>query len=150
MEYFELLALTLILARLAWLDLRTLKLPDVYTLPLIGAGLVLAGSSNGIGLTNAFIGSLAGFALFWAVGHYYYNRTGHEGLGLGDAKLFSASGAWLGFALLPYVLLLATMAGLMFALIPRSSDTRQIAFGPWLALAFWLVWVSVHFGAIYR
>jgi general secretion pathway protein O len=147
--YFELLVLSLILMRLAWLDLRTLRLPDVYTLPLIAAGLVLAALGDGIGLHNALIGSLAGFGLFWALGQYYFSRTGQEGLGLGDAKLFAASGAWLGYALLPYVLLLATLAGLAFAVLRRSFENRQIAFGPWLALGFWLVWVSLHFGIMF-
>ncbi|MCX7560517.1 A24 family peptidase [Sulfitobacter sp. F26204] len=135
----------MILMRLVWLDLRTYRLPDIYTLPLMVAGLVLAAGVDGIGLINALTGCLIGFALFWAVGHFYYRRTGQEGLGLGDAKLFSACGAWLGVGWLPYVLLVATVGGLIIALIRKPTTNRQIAFGPWLAIGFWLVWVRVHF-----
>ena len=63
-----------------------------------------------------------------------------EGLGLGDAKLFAASGTWLGLPLLPYVLLIAALGGLAWALIARAQG--RLAFGPWIALGFWCVWLA--------
>lgn len=137
--------MTFVLARLSWIDLRTFRLPDVYTLPLILAGLILATEDKGIGLPASLLGCLLGFALFWAVGQYYFWRTGQEGLGLGDAKLFAASGAWLGPAALPYVLLIAALGGLVFLRMRKNAVRREIAFGPWLALGFWLVWIAEHF-----
>ncbi|GAA6178059.1 prepilin peptidase [Sulfitobacter pacificus] len=137
--------MTFVLARLSWIDLRTFRLPDVYTLPLILAGLILATGDKGIGLPASLLGCLLGFALFWAVGQYYFWRTGQEGLGLGDAKLFAASGAWLGPAALPYVLLIAALGGLVFLWMRKNAVRREIAFGPWLALGFWLVWIAEHF-----
>lgn len=114
-------------------------------MPLILAGLILATGDKGIGLPASLLGCLLGFALFWAVGQYYFWRTGQEGLGLGDAKLFAASGAWLGPAALPYVLLIAALGGLVFLRMRKNAVRREIAFGPWLALGFWLVWIAEHF-----
>ncbi|MFC6589480.1 prepilin peptidase [Sulfitobacter pacificus] len=114
LTYIQAIVLTFVLARLSWIDLRTFRLPDVYTLPLILAGLILATGDKGIGLPASLLGCLLGFALFWVVGQYYFWRTGQEGLGLGDAKLFAASGAWLGPAALPYVLLIAALGGWCF------------------------------------
>lgn len=145
MIYIQAIVLTFVLARLSWIDLRTFRLPDVYTLPLILAGLILATGDKGIGLPASLLGCLLGFALFWAVGQYYFWRTGQEGLGLGDAKLFAASGAWLGPAALPYVLLIAALGGLVFLRMRKNAVRREIAFGPWLALGFWLVWIAEHF-----
>ena len=136
------LGLTLALLRLSWIDLHSYRLPDVWTLPLIAAGLALSATGIGPPLSASIIGGAVGFAGFWAIGLVYHNRTGTEGLGLGDAKLFAACGTWLGFALLPYVLLIAALSALLFALLRKSKGARQIAFGPWLALGFWLVWLG--------
>ena len=84
---------------------------------------------------------MTGFGLFWAIGQFYFVRHGQEGLGLGDAKLFAASGSWLGVGLLPYVLLVASLGGLVYALLTRRNPDRRVAFGPWLACAFMVVWI---------
>ncbi len=63
---------------------------------------------------------------------------GRVGLGLGDAKLLAAGGAWLGVALLPDVLLVSALAGLCWAVGRRRS---RIAFGPFLAGGIWVVWL---------
>jgi leader peptidase (prepilin peptidase)/N-methyltransferase len=137
------LALLLTLARLVWIDLHSLRLPDIYTLPLIAAGLAIAPFHEGVTVAASLIGATIGFGLFWAIGEIYFRRHGTEGLGLGDAKLFAASGSWLGYALLPQVLLVASLGGLIFALLAKRDGKRQIAFGPWLALGFALVWLKV-------
>ncbi|MFA8386246.1 MAG: A24 family peptidase [Pelagibaca sp.] len=138
-------ALTLVLLRLSWIDLVSFRLPDVWTLPLIAAGLGLAMTGIGTTVTASAIGGLSGFALFWAIGAAYHRRTGRDGLGLGDAKLFAASGTWLGYAALPYVLLIAALGALVFATLTQRMPSRQLAFGPWLALGFWLVWIEFQF-----
>lgn len=140
--------LAAVLARLAWVDLRTFRLPDIYTLPLIGAGLVLALVTDRISVGASVAGALTGFGLFWAIGHFYFSRHGQEGLGLGDAKLFAASGSWLGVWLLPYVLLVASLGGLAFALMTRRNPERNVAFGPWLAFAFMTVWILSVAGVV--
>lgn len=140
---FMTLLLTIVLFRLAIIDVETLRLPDVYTLPLIAVGLPISLLDGGIGLVMSLAGGIIGFALFGVIGHYYFKQTGTEGLGLGDAKLFAASGTWLGPMALPYVLLVAAGGGLASALwrkTKRESTQREIAFGPWLAFGFWSVW----------
>lgn len=140
--------LAAVLARLAWVDLRTFRLPDIFTLPLIGAGLVLALVTDRISVGASVAGALTGFGLFWAIGHFYFSRHRQEGLGLGDAKLFAASGSWLGVWLLPYVLLVASLGGLAFALMTRRNPERKVAFGPWLAFAFMTVWIVSVAGVV--
>lgn len=138
--------LTLILLRLSWIDLQTFRLPDLLTLPLAAMGLILALAGVGPDVVSSVIGGLVGYALFWGIGVAYYWRTGVDGLGQGDAKLFGAAGTWVGYALLPHVLLVAALGGLIFALATRKTKPVAIAFGPWIALGFWLIWVAQVFG----
>ena len=129
--------LTLLLLAIAWADLRTMRIPDSLNALLAASGLALA--ALGERPWDHVIGAVAGYALFWAIGEAYFRRTGREGLGLGDAKLFGAAGAWLGWQALPFVLLIAALAGLAAALLQRRSE---LAFGPWLALGLWAMWVA--------
>ncbi|KIN71052.1 prepilin peptidase [Sulfitobacter guttiformis] len=142
MTFFITAILILILARLIWIDLEQLRLPDHYTIPLVVAGLAISAPDGGVALLSSAIGGAGGFALFWLIGHYYFTRHGTEGLGLGDAKLFAASGTWLGALLLPQVLLVASLGGLAFALCRRGGVRKPLAFGPWLALGFITVWLK--------
>jgi leader peptidase (prepilin peptidase)/N-methyltransferase len=143
------LMLAAVLARVTWIDFKTFRLPDFYTLPLIGAGLVIAPFEGGTTLPLSMLGGALGFTVFWAIGSVYFARLGTEALGLGDAKLFAASGTWLGAYFLPQVLLIASVTGLAFALIfargKAAADSRRIAFGPWLALGFLTVWLKAVF-----
>ncbi len=140
------LALTAVLfpmlAALCVIDLREHRLPDTLTLPLIALGLVLAVVGAGVAPRDAALGALAGFAVFWALGEVYYRRRGVDGLGLGDAKLLAAAGAWLGWRALPLLVLAAALGALAAALAARRSADRQIAFGPWLAAGFALLWLA--------
>ena len=81
-----------------------------------------------------------------AIGLAYRRLRGREGIGLGDAKLFAAAGAWLSWTGLPSVLLLAAAAGLAGHLLAarltgRRLKGRELPFGPYLARALWLVWL---------
>lgn len=152
------LSLAVVLIRLAWIDLHSFRLPDIYTVPLIAAGLALSEIEGGVGLLQSTLGGAIGFGLFWLIGYLHYQRRGVEGLGLGDAKLFAASGTWLGVAMLPHVLLVASLGGLLFAALRRGhasgshdgdqSGSGRIAFGPWLALGFFAIWVGRGLGWI--
>ena len=136
------IALALVLVRLSWIDFKIFRLPDLYTLPLIAAGFCIALTTDGIGLTASLIGGGVGYALFWAVGYFYFQHHQNEGLGLGDAKLFAASGTWLGYAQLPYVLMVASFTGLLVAVFVRRHSVSKIAFGPWLCLGFFTIWIA--------
>jgi leader peptidase (prepilin peptidase)/N-methyltransferase len=92
------------------------------------------------------VGAFAGFAAFALIGFTYRRLRGREGLGLGDAKLLAAAGAWLGWQALPGVVLIGALSALALALAGAAGGgklivTTQIAFGSHLALAFWLVWL---------
>ncbi len=129
--------LTLALGAIALIDARTQRIPDRLSLPLIASGLVWSALAEQPLLSHA-IGAAAGYAALAGFGWLFFRLRSHEGLGLGDAKLFAAGGAWLGWQPLPLVLLVAALGGLGYALV---SARRRIAFGPWLAIAIWLVWV---------
>lgn len=128
-------------AMLAWItcsDLKSFRIPDCASLPLIASGLALSLMPGGIEVTEALIGAAVGYGVFAALGAVYFRRTGQDGLGLGDAKLLAAAGGWLGWRDLPALVASAAVAALVFALLTRQ---RRLAFGPWLAAAFWVLWI---------
>lgn len=137
--------LTVLLAAIGWIDARTLRIPDMLSLPLVGLGFGWSALRPDLWVPGHLIGAVAGYSALALIGEVYFRRRGIEGLGLGDAKLFAAAGAWLGWQALPQVLLIAALSGLVFAMVRRASGgpkAAQMAFGPWLALGFWLVWMG--------
>jgi leader peptidase (prepilin peptidase) / N-methyltransferase len=140
------LALGWTLLALAAIDLRHYLLPDVLTLALIPAGLAVALALDPALLPAHLLGALLGFATFVVIGQVYRRLRGRDGLGLGDAKLLAAAGAWLGWAALPSVVAIGAVLALALALAQalggaKLALTGKLAFGPHLALAFWLVWL---------
>jgi leader peptidase (prepilin peptidase) / N-methyltransferase len=134
------------LLTLAAIDQRHFLLPDILTLPLIPAGLLVAFALDPALVVSHLVGALAGFAAFAAIAFVYRRLRRREGLGLGDAKLLAAAGAWLGWQALPGLVVIAAVCALAVALAravtgDRLSATTRIAFGSYLALAFWLVWL---------
>lgn len=129
-----------------WIDLLHMRLPDAITLPLVPAGLAACLALRPEAVLDHAVGAAIGYAALRGVAIGYRRLRGRDGLGAGDAKLFAASGAWLGWEALPTVLLGAVLAGLMVALLLRLSGRAigrgtAIPFGPGLALATWLVWL---------
>lgn len=104
-----------LLLALAVLDARHFWLPDALTLPLAFFGLTMGAYSTAAMLGDRAIGALAGYGVMVAITFGYRAWRGREGLGLGDAKLLGAIGAWTGWQLLPLVLLLASAGGLVWA-----------------------------------
>ena len=134
--------LTATLGLIAIIDMRTLRIPDYLSLPLIGVGILTAWGLPLLPLHHHLVGAVVGYSVFAVIGHWYFSRTGAEGLGLGDAKLFAAAGAWVGWQALPMVLLIATVSGLAFvSFVGRNGRSNAVAFGPWLAVGFWAVWI---------
>ncbi len=140
-----LVALLLALTRI---DLRERRLPDRLTLSLALLGLGLAALRVGGVPTAEITGALAGFSVFWALGEVHHRVRGQEGLGLGDAKLLGAAGAWLGWRALAPLVLIAALGALAWASLQvvgrgakRGSGLRELAFGPWLALGLMLLWL---------
>jgi leader peptidase (prepilin peptidase)/N-methyltransferase len=140
------LALGWTLLALAAIDLRHYLLPDALTLPLIAAGLAVAWLIEPARLGDHALGAAAGFIGFTVIAWLYRRLREREGLGRGDAKLLGAGGAWLGWQALPSVVALAAVVALAVALAgtllgAKLGATTKIAFGPYLALAIWLVWL---------
>ena len=131
------------LFRLAAIDLRTFRLPDRLTLPLAAAGLAWSAWVAGGWPVMAIAGAAAGYGCFALLGWIHHRRRGVEGLGLGDAKLLAAGGAWLGAGALPWVVLLAACGALAAAVAMRRGGGR-LAFGPWLALAIAACWAHAR------
>lgn len=131
---------------LGWIDWRHTILPDVLTLPLIPLGLAVAATLEPENLLDALFGVAAGFFGLWLVAWGYRRMRGREGLGLGDAKLLAAAGAWVGASGLPSVLAGAALGGLaatggMMLAGRRLDRYSALPFGPFLAGAAWLVWL---------
>jgi leader peptidase (prepilin peptidase)/N-methyltransferase len=134
------------LLALGWIDIRRWLLPDVLTLPLVITGLAAGAAFDPEQLTERALGAALGYLGLRAVALAYRALRGREGLGHGDAKLLAASGAWVGAMALPQVVLgaavsaLIAAAGLRFAGVKLSAGSA-LPFGPFLALATWLVWL---------
>ena len=134
------------LLALGCIDLRCWLLPDALTLPLVVAGLFAALWLDPASLTNAALGAALGYLGLRLVAAIYRGLRGSDGVGEGDAKLLAAAGAWLGAAALPQVILLAASAALAVALGLRLVGIRlgprsPVPFGPFLALATWVLWL---------
>ncbi len=134
------------LVLLATLDLKHFWLPDLLTYGLAALGLVASCLPDGLGLGAALAGGLVGFCALWIVGAAFRRIRGIDALGGGDPKLFGAIGVWTGWAALPSILLLASTAGIAFAVIQywgKGGPNRKtrIAFGACLAVAAWPIWM---------
>jgi leader peptidase (prepilin peptidase)/N-methyltransferase len=130
------------LIALTFIDFDTQLLPDNITLPLLWLGLVanVAGfSPAGASLRDAVIGTVAGYLALWSVYWIFKLVRGKEGMGYGDFKLLAALGAWLGWQMLPLIVLLSSVIGaaIGIALVVFKGRDHQIplAFGPYLAIA---------------
>jgi prepilin signal peptidase PulO-like enzyme (type II secretory pathway) len=100
---------------LSWMDFHTLKLPDELTLSLLWLGLGFNAFKIWVVPQEAILGSITGYLAFWSVSRAYLGLRKKPGLGLGDAKLLAAIGAWLGWKILPEIVLLATLLNLLWA-----------------------------------
>jgi len=136
---FGALIFTWAMIALAFIDLDTFYLPDSITLPLLWAGLLFNTGATFTDLRSAVIGAAAGYLALWSVFWAYRLATGKEGMGYGDFKLLAAIGAWLGWKMLPLVILLSSAVGAVIgiALIVFAKHGREkpIPFGPYLAIA---------------
>ena len=124
---------------LAFIDLDTQLLPDSLSLPLLWLGLAFNLRATYVPLPDAVIGAMAGYLSLWSVYWLFKLITGKEGMGHGDFKLLAAIGAWLGWQMLPFTILLASLAGaaVCIGLIAtrRLARSTPIPFGPYLAIA---------------
>ena len=134
------------LIALTFIDADTTLLPDDITLPLLWMGLLInvGGAFTDIG--SATLGAVGGYLVLWSVYWAFKLLTGKEGMGYGDFKLLAAIGAWLGWQLLPLVILLSaavgTVVGIAGIILKGRDKGAKLPFGPYLAAAGFiaLVW----------
>lgn len=136
------LLLTSFLVALAGIDLDHQLLPDDLTLPLLWIGLLLSLTDVFTGPTASIIGAVAGYLSLWSVYQLFLLLTGKEGMGFGDFKLMAALGAWLGWEMLPLIIVLSSLLGAVTGLslmaLRRHQKGSPMPFGPFIAAAGWI------------
>jgi leader peptidase (prepilin peptidase) / N-methyltransferase len=140
------LALSWCLISLAAIDIDTQLLPDAITLPLLWLGIIVNYFGVFVSLEESVLGAIFGYLSLWTVFWGFKLATGKDGMGYGDFKLLAVLGAWLGWHVLPVVIIVSSVVGacvgvsmMLFAAHDRS---KPIPFGPYLAAAGWiaLIW----------
>jgi leader peptidase (prepilin peptidase)/N-methyltransferase len=124
---------------MSFIDLDTQLLPDELTLPLMWLGLLINLDGTFVPLRDAVIGAAAGYVFLWSVYWMFFAVTGKEGIGYGDFKLLAALGAWMGWMMLPLIVLFSSVVGgtvgLLMIALKRHHRDSPIPFGPFLATA---------------
>jgi leader peptidase (prepilin peptidase)/N-methyltransferase len=127
------------LLALTCIDFDTQLLPDDLTLPLLWAGLIVNLWGMFVPISSAVIGAVAGYLSLWTIYWLFKLIRGKEGMGFGDFKLLAALGAWLGWQMLPVIVLLSSVVGTVIGvslIVFKGRDHNvPLAFGPYLAIA---------------
>ncbi|MDH5423663.1 MAG: A24 family peptidase [Gammaproteobacteria bacterium] len=140
------LILTWSLVAMSVIDLQKLILPDDITLPVLWLGLLLSLFSIFVDPANSITGAIAGYMILWSVYQLFKLVTGKEGMGYGDFKLLALFGAWLGWEVLPLIIILSSASGAIIGIVmivfKKHKRDIPIPFGPYLAIAGWitLIW----------
>ncbi len=141
--------LTWALIAISVIDIDHQIIPDSISLPLIWMGLFLGlfypvadADVLFVDPKAGIIGALAGYLSLWCIYQLFRVITGKEGMGYGDFKLLAVLGAWLGWQMLPLVILLsavvAATVGIAMIVLRRHDRNVPIPFGPYLAAAGWI------------
>ncbi|KZK65831.1 methyltransferase [Shewanella baltica] len=134
--------LTFVLVALTGIDLDEMLLPDQMTLPLLWLGLIINLNHTFASPTDAISGAAAGYLSLWSIFWLFKILTGKEGMGYGDFKLLAVFGAWLGWQMLPLVILLSSLVGAVVGITmivsKRLKQGNPIPFGPYIAAAGWI------------
>lgn len=144
-----------IMLAIAISDARRFIIPDILSLPAIPAGLLVSALFSGSGAMHATVldhlaATVLAPALFLLIRYAYKLYRDREGLGLGDAKLAAAAGAWTGLSGVSYAIALASVLALLFSLVAVVSKggqlraTMAVPFGAFLAPAIWLIWAALQ------
>jgi len=127
------------LLALTFIDFDTQLLPDDLTVPLLWAGLLA--NLNGLFTTlpEAVVGAVVGYVTLWSIYWLFKIIRGKEGMGYGDFKLLAALGAWLGWKMLPLIVLgssvVGAFIGISLVVFKGRDHNIPLAFGPYLAIA---------------
>jgi leader peptidase (prepilin peptidase)/N-methyltransferase len=136
------IVLTWGLIALTFIDLDHFYLPDNITLPFLWLGLLINIDGSFVNLSSAVIGAIAGYLSLWSVYQLFKRLTGKEGMGYGDFKLLAMLGAWIGWQMLPVIIILSSLVGAIVGigliLFRKHQRDQPIPFGPYLAAAGWI------------
>lgn len=137
------LILTWTLIIQACIDLEHTIIPDEITIPLLWTGLFISYFKIGfVNLETAFLGAVFGYLVLLLFYEGFKLFTKKEGMGFGDFKLLAMLGAWLGWKMIPQILIISSLLGTIVGIIGiiRKKYTKDspIPFGPFLALAGWI------------
>ncbi len=134
------------LVAMSGIDLRTTYLPDQLTYPLLWIGLLISVVTVYVDPVSAILGAAAGYLSLWSVYWLFKLVTGKEGMGYGDFKLLAALGAWCGLGAVIPILLISSLVGAVIGsawlLIKGKDRATQIPFGPYLAIAGWIQFIT--------
>ncbi|MEQ9434871.1 MAG: A24 family peptidase [Hyphomonas sp.] len=142
------LSLGALLVALAAIDIATLRLPDALTFTVLLFGVIMVALTRPDLWVHHLLGAGIGYFALVGLELAYRRLRGRDGLGRGDAKLLGAIGMWVAWPGLAPVLLVASVTGLVAALMAGLIGKRglsgetQMAFGPWIALGGWIIWLA--------
>jgi len=136
------ISLTGLLVALAGIDIDHQLLPDDLTFFVLWSGLFASLFGVFTDPVSSIIGAIAGYLSLWLVFHVFRLLTGKEGMGYGDFKLLAALGAWMGWQMLPLIILLSSLVGAVVGLamiaVKRHRSSQPMPFGPFIAMAGWI------------
>lgn len=139
------LILTWGLVALTLIDLDHMLLPDQIVMPLLWLGLLFNINGGFVPLNEAIIGAVVGYTSLYSIFWLFKLVTGKDGMGYGDFKLFALFGAWIGWQLLPLLILMASgvaaVVGISLIVFKGHKREQAIPFGPYLAVAGWITMV---------
>lgn len=134
-QFLGVLIFSFFLIILAFIDIKKKLLPDILTLMLLWIGLLFNLRDTFVSLQDAVLGVIIAYIFLWIVVKIFFFITKKDGMGLGDLKLFSALGAWLGVDSLVTIIFLSSLLAFIGFILLKNKINDQMPFGPYLSFA---------------
>ncbi|MDD2596595.1 MAG: prepilin peptidase [Candidatus Cloacimonetes bacterium] len=141
--FFKYALLALWMIPIFFIDAFHQIIPHKLSIPLIPVGLAFAlFAKSDVGIVNAAVsgGVMFGFLLLLAYGYRIARKV--DGLGGGDIWLLTGVATFLGLISLPFVVLLASLMGIVYFLVAVRDTNKVFAFGNFIALSV-LIWICL-------
>lgn len=119
-------------------------IPDLVSLLILFAGMVMVVRLAPVNWPHHFIGGILGYAIIRIIEIFYKKLRKRDGIGQGDAKMFGAIGVWVAWSGLPFVMLIASVSSIIIVLVTNLATGKpknHLAFAPGIALGSWTVWL---------
>lgn len=135
--------ITCLLTLIIYHDVKSYKIPNHYVYTLIILGLLWPSHPHGISHIDRLIAAVAAYSALWSIGEIFFRLRGIEGLGIGDAKLAAAMGAWLGWRDLPSAIFVSSVLAIAYLAVNNLKGTSKVSlpFAPALAAGFATFWI---------